>query len=334
MSHFAESTVEEAALQWFGELGFAAKHGPHIAPGELYQERTGFGETVLAKRLHDALAALNPNIPAEALDDAFRKVTTTHHPSLITNNRAFHRMLTDGVPVEYQRDGRTVHDQAWLVDWNNPDANDWLVVNQFTVIEGQVNRRPDIVIFVNGLPLAVIELKNAADEDADIWKAFNQLQTYKQDIPSLLTYNAVLVISDGTHARIGTISADSERFMPWRTITGEQVEDYSPPSPQPSPRGRGRSGADGEGFGRRPELEVLLRGVFEKRRFLDLVRYFIVFEDEGAGIITKKVAGYHQFHAVRIAVEETIRASAESGKVKEASGGVFREASGRWSNWR
>jgi type I restriction enzyme R subunit len=295
-----ESTVEDAALLWLRELGFAVKHGPEIAPGELHAERTGFGETVLAKRLRDALAALNPEIPVEALDDAFRKVTTTHHPSLIVNNQAFHRMLADGVPVEYQRDGRTVHDQVWLVDWDDPDANDWLVVNQFTVIEGQHNRRPDIVIFVNGLALAVIELKNAADEDADIWAAFRQIQTYKEQIPSFFTYNAVTVISDGLVARIGTISASEERFMPWRTIEGETVAPTSV-----------------------TQLEVLLRGVFEKKRFLDLVRYFIVFEDEGAGIITKKVAGYHQFHAVRIAVEETIRASAGTDKVYEPGGRYF-----------
>jgi len=303
MAKFVESVVEDAALQWFGELGFASKHGPHIAPGELAEERTGFGETVLAARLHNALAALNPNIPTEALDDAFRKVTTTHHPSLIVNNRAFHKMLVDGVPVAYQKDGRTVHDQAWLVDWNDPEENDWLVVNQFTVIEGQANRRPDLVIFVNGLPLAVIELKNAADENATIWDAFKQIQTYKEQIPSLFTYNAVAIISDGLEARIGTISADSERFMPWRTIAGDAVASSA-----------------------MTQLEVLLRGVFDKRRFLDLVRYFVVFEDDGAGTVTKKVAGYHQFHAVRIAVDETIRASSvegQAGLVKESKGKYF-----------
>lgn len=301
--NFAESTVEEAALSWLGELGFAVRHGPEIAPSELHAERTGFGETILPKRLRDALAALNPNIPADALEDAFRKVTLAQHPSLIANNRAFHRMLVDGVPVEYQRDGRTVHDQVWLVDWENPDANDWQVVNQFTVIEGQNNRRPDIVVFVNGLPLAVIELKNAADEEATIWDAFNQFQTYKLQIPSLFTYNAVLVISDGLEARIGTISSNRERFMPWRTITGETVAPAA-----------------------MPQLEVLLRGVFDKRRFLDLVRHFIVFEsDPTTGDIVKKMAGYHQFHAVNVAVEETLRAAGavEAGRVKEPGGGYF-----------
>jgi len=207
-----EFTVEEAALSWLGELGFAIKHGPEIAPGELHAERTGFGETVLVKRLRDALVRLNPNAPVEALDDAFRKVTLAQHPSLIANNRSFHRMLVEGVPVEYHRDGRTVHDQVWLVDWSDPDANDWLVVNQFTVIEGQHNRRPDIVIFLNGLPLAVIGLKNAADGEATLWDAFNQFQTYKLQIPSFFVYNAVLVISDGLEARLGTISSNRERF--------------------------------------------------------------------------------------------------------------------------
>ena len=308
-----ESTVEDASLAWLSELEYAAKHGPEIAPGELHAERAGFGETVLTKRLRNALAHLNQEIPVEALDDVLRKVTTTHHPALIVNNRAFHKMLVDGVPVEYQKHGRTIHDQAWLVDWNNPDANDWLVVNQFTVATAHHNpadakalagtRRPDIVIFVNGLPLAVIELKNAADEGATIWTAFKQIQTYKEQIPSFFTYNAFTVISDGLEARLGTISADTERFMPWRTIEGDAIASNS-----------------------MTQLEVLLRGVFEKRRFLDLVRSFIVFEDDGAGTVIKKVAGYHQFHAVRIAVEETIRASSVEGRaglVKEPDGGYF-----------
>jgi type I restriction enzyme R subunit len=287
-------------MSLFEGLGFATASGSLLGLDGEPAERSRPEEVTLARVFRQALAELNPSVPQEALDDAFRKVTTTHHPSLIANNRAFHRMLVDGVPVEYQKDGRTVHDQVWLVDWNDPNANDWLAVNQFTVIEGQHNRRPDIVIFVNGLPLAVIELKNAADEDADIWAAFRQIQTYKEQIPSLFTYNAVAVISDGLEARIGTISANEERFMPWRTIEGETVAPASV-----------------------TQLEVLLRGVFEKRRFLDLLRYFIVFEDEGAGIITKKVAGYHQFHAVRIAVEETIRASSATAKVREAGDGYF-----------
>jgi type I restriction enzyme R subunit len=195
-----EAAVEQATQDWFQSLGYSLLFGPSIAPGEPGAERNAWDQSFLASRLRDAIKRLNPNIPRDALDDAYRKVTTTHHPSLIANNRTFHKMLVDGVPVEYQKDGRTVHDQIWLVDWTNPDANDWQVVNQFTVIEGQHNRRPDVVVFVNGLPLAVIELKNAADENANIWAAFRQIQTYKEQIPSLFTHNAVVVISDGVRA--------------------------------------------------------------------------------------------------------------------------------------
>ena len=187
-----------------------------------------------------------------------------------------------------------------MSDWFDPATNDWLVVNQFTVIEGQINRRPDVVIFINGLPLGVIELKNAADENADIWQAFAQFQTYKQQIPALFVHNAVLIISDGLEARIGTISADKERFMPWRTIDGETVAPAA-----------------------MPQLEVLLRGVFEKRRFLDLVRHFIVFEDDGGNAVIKKLAGYHQFHAVNIAVAETIRAASAGAMALKEDGGVY-----------
>src|SRR6185312_2250374 len=300
MSSFAESTVEEAALAWFGEMDYALLAGPDIAPEQSVTERDTFADVVLTERLKAALRKLNPNVPAEALEDAFRKVTIAQSPSLLSNNRAFHRMLVEGIEVEYRRpDGSIGGDRVWLVNFSDASANDWLAVNQFTVIEGQHNRRPDIVIFVNGLPLGVIELKNAADENADIWAAFHQVQTYKQQIPSLFIHNAVLVISDGTEARIGTISANRERFMPWRTIEGETVAPAS-----------------------MPQLEVLLRGVFDKRRFLDLVRHFIVFEDDGKDVV-KKMAGYHQFHAVHTAVQETLRACAAASGVelKEKSDG-------------
>jgi type I restriction enzyme R subunit len=298
-SRFTESVVEDAALSWLGELEYSVLHGPEIAPGELAAERAGFGETVLAERLRAALRKLNPTLPAEALEEAFRKVTA----SLIANNRAFHRMLVDGITVECRRKDESIGAEiVRLIDFDDPDANDWLAVNQFTVIEGQHNRRPDTVVFINGLPLGVIELKNAADENADIWAAFNQLQTYKQQIPSLFVHNAVLVISDGTEARIGTISADRERFMPWRTIEGETIAPAS-----------------------MPQLEVLLRGVFDKRRFLDLIRHFIVFEDDGGTSVIKKMAGYHQFHAVRTAIEETLRAcaAASGDELKDKPGGYF-----------
>ena len=203
----------------------------------------------------------------------------------------FHRMLVEGVQVEYRRkDGSIAGDRVRLIDFEHPENNDFLAVNQFTVAEGQHIRRADIVVFVNGLPLAVIELKNPADEDATIWSAFNQLQTYKQQIPSLFTFNEALVVSDGLEARLGTLTADKERFSPWRTVEGE---DPAPVSIS--------------------QLEILIRGVFEKRRFLDLLRYFIVFEDKDGQII-KKMAGYHQFHAVQKALQATLKASAPAGR--------------------
>ena len=291
-----ESIVEDAALEWFGELGYAVGHGPHLAPGEPAAERDSFSEVVLVGRLRAAMARLNPAIPEEAREEALRKVLRVGTPSLTQTNRAFHRMLRDGVPVEYPRpDGSIAGDHVRLVDFGDVQANDWLAVNQFTVIEGQHNRRPDIVVFVNGLPLGLIELKNAADEDATIWSAYAQLQTYKAEIPSLLHYNAALVVSDGLQARMGSVTANQEWFKVWRTIDGE-----------------------GDAPKTALELEVLVRGVFERQRFLDLLHHFIVFEeDPDSGALHKIIAGYHQFHAVNAAVEETVRASGmtETGSV-------------------
>ena len=295
-SVLTESHVEDAALAWFGELGYTVLHGPDIAPGEPSAERETYGQVVLAARLRRKLADLNPHIPAEALDEAARKVTRPVSPSLVNNNRLFHRMLVDGVEVEYRRaDNSIAGDRARLVDFDEPDNNDWLAVNQFTVIEGQHNRRPDIVLFVNGLPLTVIELKNAADERADVWAAFKQLQTYKLQITPLFNSNETLIVSDGLDARMGTVSSDRERFMPWRTVEGEELAPAS-----------------------MLQLEVLLRGAFERQRFLDLIRYFIVFEDDG-GEVVKKMAGYHQFHAVNRAVADTVNASGPGG---DKRGGV------------
>ncbi|MCL4506483.1 MAG: type I restriction endonuclease subunit R [Chloroflexi bacterium] len=292
-STLRESDIEEAALDWFASLGYQVVYGPTIEPDQPAAERQDFREVVLAQRLQDALARLNPHLPAATLEEACRKVIVAQSPSLAASNRAFHRMLVDGVPVEYRAaDGRIVGALARLVDFDHPDANDWLAVNQFTVIENHFTRRPDIVVFVNGLPLGAIELKNAGDANATIWSAFNQLQTYKQQVPALFAFNEALVISDGLQARIGTLTADRERFMPWRTIAGEQ-----------------------DGFRYQPitELEVLLRGVFDKRRLLDLLRYFVVYEDDGRGALLKKMAGYHQFHAVNRAVEETVGAASLQG---------------------
>jgi|CXWL01.1.fsa_nt_gi type I restriction enzyme R subunit len=306
---FTESIVEDAALAWLGSLGYTVLHGPDIAAGEPAAERSdpNYRDVALERRLRQALGQLNPDLPVDALEDAYRKLTRTDAPSLVERNRVVHRMLVDGVTVEYRRaDGSIAGAQARVLDFDEPESNDWLAVNQFTVAEGQHTRRPDVVLFVNGLPLAVIELKNPADENATIWSAYQQLQTYQAQIPALFATNAVLIVSDGVQARIGSLGAGKEWFKPWRTITGK--EDYASPlpSPRPSPTGRGRQG---EGFGLKPELQVMLEGVFEKRRFLDLVRHFIVFEDEGGGKLTKKMAGYHQFHAVNVAVEETLRAA-------------------------
>ena len=217
--NLTESEVEEATLFWLASLGYTSIFGPDIAPEEPAAERESFLEVLLIRRLGEALSRLNPGIPADTLEEALRKVSRQQSPSLLANNRAFHKMLIDGVAVEYQRkDGSIAGNYARLVDFENPENNEFLAINQFTVIEGQQNRRPDIVIFVNGLPLAVIELKNPADENATIQTAFQQLQTYKNDIPSLFTYNEMLVISDGLEARAGTLTSDWARFMPWRTI--------------------------------------------------------------------------------------------------------------------
>jgi len=206
-------------------------------------------------RLREAIRRLNPAIPEEAREEALRKVLRVATTSLVQTNRAIQRMLRDSVDVEYARpDGSIKGDKARLVDFADVRANDWFVVNQFTVIEAQHNRRPDVVVFVNGLPLALIELKNAADEDATIWSAYAQLQTYKAEVPSLLHYNAALVVADGLQARMGSLTANQEWFKVWRTIDGE-----------------------GDAPKTALELEVLVRGVFDRERFLDLLQHFMVF---------------------------------------------------------
>ena len=294
---FVESVVEEAALSWFEELGYSVLFGPDMAPGELFSERASYQDVIIERRLREAIMRLNPQLPADAHEEAFRKVTLSDSPSLITRNRAFHRMLVDGVGVEYSTpEGSIAGAQARLIDFDNPDNNDWLAVNQYTVIEGQHDRRPDIVVFVNGLPLAVIELKNPADENATIWSAFNQLQTYKLQIQSLFTFNELLVISDGVNARIGSLTANKEWFLPWRTVEGDEV---APPTVS--------------------QLGVLIKGVFERERLLEMLRYCIVFEDTEAGAVAKKIAGYHQFHAVREAVNAAVLASRPDG---DRRGGV------------
>ncbi len=289
MNSFTESIVEEAALAWLEELGYEILNGPTSAFDGPAPERSdpNYHDVILERRLKHALVLLNPELPSEALDDAYRKLCRIDAPSLIERNRATNQTLVNGVTVEYRRnDGSIAGAQARVVDFDSPENNDWVAVNQFTVVEGQHTRRPDVVLFVNGLPLAVIELKNPADENATVWSAYRQLQTYQSEIPTLFNTNAVLVASDGVEARIGAIGAGEEWFKPWRTITGEAIAPF-----------------------KLAELQTVLEGAFEKRRFLDLLRYFIVFEEQGSGKLVKKIAGYHQYHAVNAALEETMRAA-------------------------
>ena len=277
---FSESEVEEAALDWLDGSGWSVVHGPDIAPDMPGAERSDYGAVVLEGRLRGALDRLNPDLPNEALDDAYRKLTRPEGATVEGRNRAFHRMVVDGVPVEHRTgDGHIRGAQVRVVDFDDPARNDWLAANQVTVVENKHERRPDIVLFVNGLPLGLIELKNPAAEDATVWTAWQQLQTYKAELPTLFAMNAALIVSDGLEARIGTLTAGREWFKPWRTISGETL------APETM-----------------PQLQVMLEGVCAPARFLALVRDFIVFEDDGSGALAKKMAGYHQFHAVGTAV--------------------------------
>ncbi|MBO9323173.1 MAG: type I restriction endonuclease subunit R, partial [Roseiflexus sp.] len=286
-SGITESTIESAALAWLESSGWQVAHGPDLAPGAPASERRDYSEVTLTGRLRDALARLNPDLPAEALEDAFRQLTQPQGADLIQRNRTLHRLLVDGVTVEHRDAGGAIRGaQARVIDFDDPANNDWLAVNQFTVVENKHTRRPDVVLFVNGLPLAVLELKNAADEKVTIWTAWQQLQTYQSEIPALFAANAVLVISDGLTACVGALGAGREWFKPWRTIHGDALVDSH-----------------------MPELQVVIEGLFAPRRFLDFVRDFIVFEDDGSGRLIKKMAGYHQFHAVQVAVRETLRAA-------------------------
>lgn len=310
MSRFNESTVEQAALAWLEGAGWQVRNGAEIAPGEPAAERDDYTQPILDRRLRDAIARINPGLPADALDEAFRKLTRPEGADLLARNRSLHRLVVDGVTVEYRdADGNIRGAQARVIDFDDPASNDWLAVNQFSVVENAVSaqahvseanvkraqasgrsqnknsRRPDVVLFVNGLPLGVLELKNAATENATIWSAFQQLQTYQAELPTLFGLNALLAVSDGVEARVGTLGAGREWFKPWRTVAGDSV-----------------AGAH------MPELQVLIEGLCAPQRFLDLLRDFIVFEDDGSRIV-KKMAGYHQFHAVQVAVGETLRAA-------------------------
>ena len=282
-----ESDVENATLEWLSGHGWKIANGRDNALDDPYTERDNVGQVVLEYRLRDALAALNPSVPSSALDDAYRKLTRPEGSTLEGRNRAFHRMLVNGVTVEHREaEGRVRGDQVRVIDFDDFSNNDWLAVNQFVVTEDRYSRRPDVVLFVNGLPLGIIELKNPMDEDATLNSAWRQLQTYKSELSTLFSMNEALVVSDANEARIGTLTAGWEWFKPWRTITEEKLADAH-----------------------LTELRVMLAGAFEPYRFLSLLRDFIVFEDDGGGALAKKIAGYHQYHAVRVAVDETLRAA-------------------------
>ena len=306
-ANLTETEVEHAALGWLAPMGWDIALGPGIAPDTPNAERDDYDQIVLGRRLRDGLASLNPALPPSALDDAFRKLIRPEGSTLEARNRAFHRMLVDGVTVGSRGgDGAVSWQQARVIDHDHPVANDLLAVNQFTVTENKSTRRADVVLFVNGLPLGVIELKNPAHEDATIWTAWQQLQTYKAELPTLFSLNEALMVSDGNEARLGTLTSGREWFKPWRTITGETLA-----GPHLT------------------QLQVMLEGVFEPGRFLQLIRDFTVFDDDGSGALVKKMAGYHQFHAVRVAVDETLRA-AELRRTAETAG----EKRGRYETGR
>lgn len=295
MTKITESAIEQLAIELLEHQGYHYIYAPDIAPDSDTPERQSFEDVLLLERLKTAVGRVNPKIPADAREDAIKQIERLNSPELITNNEAFHRMLTEGIKVSYFKDGNNRGDLVWLIDFKNPENNDFIVANQFTVIENGVNKRPDIILFVNGLPLVVIELKNPADENATIKTAYQQLQTYKQFIPTLFTYNGIMVISDGLEAKAGSISAGLSRFMTWKSSDGKTEASHL--------------------IG---QLETLIKGMLNKETLLDLIRHFIVFEkskkeDKETGIITiqtvKKLAAYHQYYAVNRAVESTLRAA-------------------------
>jgi type I restriction enzyme R subunit len=280
-----EDQLEQETLGWLREVGWSVVHGPAIAPDGDAPERGNYREVVLLARLRTAVARLNPDVPERAREDAVQQVLNLGHPALLAANRAFHKLLVGGVPVQYQKDHETRGDFVRLIDWAQVAGNDWLAVNQFSIKGPKHTRRPDIILFVNGLPLVLLELKNPADENADVWKAYEQIQTYKEQIPDVFQTNEMLVISDGTEALLGSLSSDTERFMAWRTIDGITLDP----------------------LGQFNELQTLVRGVLDPIYLLDYLRFFVLFEDDGT--LIKKIAGYHQFHAVRAAIAQVVTAS-------------------------
>ena len=288
MPSFYESDVEQAAMEWLSELGWEITYGPDIAPGTPAAERDNYSQVFLERRLRDALERLNPDLDDNAIESALLRITNPDGPTLEARNRSFHLNIIDGVTVDKRfPDGTISGVPVRILDFENPLENDWLAVNQFSAQETQTLRRPDIVLFVNGLPLGNIELKNPADENTDIWEALQQLENYQVDLPTMFSMNEVQIISDGLLARIGPLNAGQEWFKPWRTMESEES---------------GKAPA--------PELQVMLEGTCAPERFLTLIRDFIVFDNDGSGKLIKKMAGYHQVHAVHAAVEQTLRATA------------------------
>src|SRR5438309_4461066 len=279
-----ESDVEENVLAVLADLGYTIVRGDneHYLPGGRDALRVDYKDVVLVERLRQSLSRVNFSITEEAKDSAVKQVLRSESQKLIADNEGFHRLLVDGIDVPFQSNGTERYQKVWLFDFENPENNDFLATNQFTVIENDIERRPDVILFLNGIPLLILELENLADEDATIWTAYDQFQTYQDQLPSLFRFNEILVISDGIEARAGTISSEKERFMQWKTIDG---------------------GKPRKGF---TEIEILLRGMCEKRRLLDIARNFIVFEKEK--IPKKKLAAYHQYWAANKALEATIAA--------------------------
>lgn len=288
-----EDELEQLCLDWFHENGWDLLYGPDIAPDSDKPERRDYHEVILKRYLQESLEKINPHLPFNAIEQAIALVLKSESLDLTTNNHAFHRLLLEGVPVEYRKDDETIQDRAFLIDFENIANNSFLVVNQFTIQGTKRPRRLDVVCFINGLPIAVLELKSPDDENVDIWDAFNQLQTYKDEISDLFVFNEALVVSDGYNARIGALTANQERFSPWRAVKNENDKPLL-----------------------EWQLETLVRGFFDREMLLDYIRFFVLFENDGGAII-KKIAGYHQFHAVREAVKATIIAAQEPKCVAE-----------------
>ena len=295
MSRITENTIEEFSIELLERLGYQYIYAPDIAHDGEKPERASYEEVLLTERLQNAIRRINPKVPADSQEEAFKEIQRINSPELLTNNESFHRMLTEGFNVSYQKDGHDRGDLVWLIDFKNPENNEFIVANQFTVIENGNNKRPDVILFVNGIPLVVIELKNPADENATVKSAFKQLQTYKQIIPSLFTYNGFMIVSDGLEAKAGTLSSGFTRFMAWKSADGKE-----------------------EASNLVSQLETLINGMLNKETLLDLIRHFVVFEkskkeDSKTGIVTistvKKLAAYHQYYAVNRAVESTLRAT-------------------------